>query len=322
MILILMITSEEKIMQSFFDHSKLESTIQEFFYNALVSRLLEQPNVTKSNIEKCMIDNIIMLIRDILDASKKCNGILIPPNIVMSLDICPEKYRPFFESLLLLKRVEPTHDQLLAIAKNVMQLDSFKMIDPALFVLEATRQVEPDLTQLHNHMVITPESIRSSFYNEMVTQTLEALQKGWITYENILDQDSVIYLALPALTILEAICQSDGQGIQLMNGVLTRQNCPQVEYFPALTDLIFSVKDNIKKLSDPELAIVQHVLFEKDMPQTLQARKTPELMSSIAVIKKMAIEISRKQMFHKTMKTVLEFCCDSLEPEKKNANRM
>lgn len=296
-----------------------EKIIKEVFYNALVESVLDSGSLTQENLNQKLFAAIVTTTRNMLEQSKQCEGIQLFPGMVITLRNCPEKYREFFTQLINLKNREPTHHELVQFANQIIQLKSFAEINPTQFLLEAIGQVKPVLHNIESDITeITPDLIRQTFYNEMVTQTLFALHKEWLTLDELEEKSGRIFLVMPALTLLEAIQQSlHYEGIRLLNNkILTLQNCPPVENFPAFTKLLLSIKEKINVLSANQLDVVKHVLSsEKDLPNDLQASKTPELMQLVAVINDVSIEISRAKYFRNMINDVMTFCCDIFKKE-------
>lgn len=299
-------------MQRMFDPSLIEKKIQEYFYNALVSNALNS-TLSKNNIDSVIEHAIIALIRDILNKSAQFDGIILPNmnNFLINASNCPVHYQPLFAQLNVLKTHPPSMQELQNIAVNIRNLESFKKIDPTQFLLETLG-------------IVTPKMIRESFYNEMISQTLISINQHWMNYQMLIDQDPLLYLVLPAITILAAIDQSKNvKGIRLMNGqVVDKDNCPAHENFPQFIAAVLSIKDQVHSMSIDERKVMLCSIFTKDIPNDLKKRIPPkvmdDLMKKIASINSMAIDISREKVFKEMMEQTIDFCLESLKPEEEN----
>jgi hypothetical protein len=301
------------------NHPNLEQHIKDTFYNSIVDFVLNLNDVTRENLPQLLQNAIRHTIQTILNVSKSYNGIRLPVGLMVTMDNCPEKYQPLFALLLSLKSGGVQNaEQIDALITQVMQLDSFQELNPSQFLLEAKGLTSPIHHQVqYEEKGITPDLIRDTFYNEMVTQTLLAIDNQWLTPQELLEEDPRVYFVLPALTLFEAIQQSQRcEGIRLLeNKVINAHNCPQVESFPLLMKLLLTVKVKIAAMSEQQLLVVKHLVScDKDLPEHLQAIKTPKIMASVAIIKDMAIEITRGKVFHKMIGLVLKMCLDTLPP--------
>lgn len=299
-----------------------EKIIKDVFYNALVGHILDTGGLTQENSQHKLHMGIISTIQQVVMQSKHCDGIQLPGIVITSAN-CPHKYKELFVALLSLKNKDMTHHELSRLANQVVLLESFAEINPVQFLLEAGGQCVSH-PQYDDHGV-TADLIRETFYNEMVNQALDAHEKQWIKQAEFVECDPRIYIVLPALTILEALQQSTHcDGIRLLNGkVLTIQNCPQTESFPAFTKLALSLKEKIASLSKDQISAVKYILSSEDeLPNELKLLKTPALMKSVADIKDIAIEISRRKFFHGTVQQVIQLCCDTLNQIEDPANKL
>jgi hypothetical protein len=293
-----------------------EKAIKVVFYNALFNYVFDRPDVTRDNLPQMLKQGIVTTIRQIITASKDCIGIRLTAGAEVTKENCPERYKQLFAVLLSLKAMKNTDEELAQIADQIMRLDTFQEINPTQFLLEAKGLTEPVAGKIHyDESDVTPELIRTTFYNEMVTQTFLAVQNAWLLRQDLEDQEPQVYIALPALTILEALKESrQCEGIRLLNGKeLNKNNCPQVENFPDLVNFILAVKKNTAGMSDQQIeAVKQIAACDKDLPEELQSLKTRELMESVGIIKNMAIEISRKRVFNEMIGMVLAMCLDAI----------
>lgn len=303
----------------FDNRNNIEQQIKDTFYNSLADFVLSLENVTRDSLPQLLLRGIRHTIQAIIRASEVSDGIRLPTGVAVTNANCPVKYKALFDVLLLLKQDKNLSDEKIdAITAKIVQLDSFRDLNPTQFLLEALGLANPVQRNVqYDEMNVTPQLIRETFYNEMVIQTLLAVQNEWLTIDDLEEEEPQVYLALPALTILEAIQQSQQcDGIRLLNGkVVNAHNCPNAENFPVLVKLILSVKDKIAAMNDEQLNVVKHmVACDKELPDALKKIKTPELMATVAVIKDMAIEITRRQVFHNMIATVLELCLSTLKP--------
>lgn len=293
-----------------------ENAIKKVFYNALSNYVLDQPDVTRDNLPQMLKQGIVHTIQRIIAASKDSIGIRLTAGAEVTKENCPERYKQLFAVLLSLKDKKNTDAELAHIADQIMRLDTFQEINPTQFLLEAKGLTEPVAGKIdYDESDVTPELIRTTFYNEMVTQTFLAVQNTWLLRQDLEEQEPQVYIALPALTILEALKESrQCEGIRLLNGKeLNKNNCPQVENFPDLVNFILAVKKNTAGMSDQQIeAVKQIAACDKDLPEELQGLKTRELMESVGIIKNMAIEISRKRVFNEMIGMVLTMCLDAI----------
>ena len=303
-----------------------EKLIKTVFYNGLINYIIGEGDFhfTRESLPEQLQSGIAYIISAILANSQDCNGLRPPElNMVITQALCPNKYLPLFGMLMKLKSQSPSPQQLSEVARQIMAFPSFNELNPTQYLLEMAGLEEPALHAIHyDEANITPALIRETFYNEMVTQAFLAIEHEWLSLSDLENEEPKIYLALPSLTILEAIQQSQQcDGIRLLNGkALNSRNCPQTENFPELIDLLLRVKATIMRLSDNELQVVKHILScDKDLPVNIAHLKTPELMKTVGVINNMAIEISRRRVFHETIQSVLTVCCDSFSA---NANNL
>lgn len=293
-----------------------EKAIKLVFYNALVNYVYDQPDFSRDNLQQKIKEGIAATIKHIIEASKDCAGIRLTAGAEVTPKNCPDRYKLLFTVLLSLKNKKNTEAELTHIAEQIMALDSFQEINPTQFLLEAMGEADAAQTKIHyDESGVTPELIRATFYNEMVTQTFLAVQNAWLLRQDLIDQDPQVYIALPALTILEAVKQSrQCDGIRLLNGKeLNKNNCPQTENFPELVAFILAVKKSTEGMSDQDIeAVKQIAACDKELPDDLQRLKTRSLMESVGIIKNMSIEISRKKVFNEMIVRVLEMCLSAL----------
>lgn len=309
------------MQRGLFAQPSIEQQIKDVFYNALINYVFDHGDFTRENLGQKLADGTAAIIRQILESSKKCPGIRLPTGKVIKPEECPDRYKPLFEMLNRLKDQAVNDKALAIVAGKIMALDSFREMNPTQFLLEASGQAAPVINDIrYDETGITPELIRSTFYNEMINQAMLATQEEWLllSVDDLVDQEGHIYWALPALTILEAIQQSQQcNGIRLLNDkVVNNQNCPQVENFPDLVRNILAVKAKVKSLSEDELRFIKHkVACEKDLPEHLQQLPNQQSLQDIVnVIKGMAIEISRKRVFCQMVGLVVNTCVEILKP--------
>lgn len=310
------------MQQRFFN--SVEQQIQQFFYNVLANHLLDNNNVTPQNIKQELIKSIVMVIQQLIELSKNSQGLQLP-SMLITANNCPTQYKPFFDVLMQAKKRLLTEQELITVAHGITQLPSFKEIDPTQFVLEAKGQIDSSIQHIqYNQENITPTLIRDTFYNEMVAQALNAVEKRLFSEEDILSQETYVFFGLPALTLLEAIQQSKHcDGIRLLNDkMLTLQNCPNSEKFPEFTEALLSIKKQVGTLSADQLETMKYVLTEQEnIPENLAQLKTKEFMETTAIINNIAIEISRQEFFHHIINDVLKTCCETLSSHTSNSKK-
>lgn len=302
------------------DQSKLEQAIKDTFYNALVDFVLQFEGITQEQIPLALQAGIKNTILTILETSKPYPGIRLPIGITITTENCPSKYKSFFDALLFLKFNAPIDEARLdEMSNRIIQLESFQDLNPTEFILEAMGFAAPKLRNVqYDEEDITPDLIRRTFYNEMVPQILLAVENDWLTTDTLEDEDSKIYFALPALTILEAVMQSKQcNGIRLLNGkVVNNENCPETENFPVLVQLILSIKPRFDKITDQQHLVIKHlVCTDKELPDELVPLKKPELMELVTSVNNMAYQISQRRIFHTMVVSVIDMCLNSLKQE-------
>lgn len=301
-------------MLSHNEQNTLIQKIQDFFYNTLVTKLIKDETVNNANLNSKINSKIVQIILGILADSKgKTDAIVLPNGITITLQNCPTIYLPFFQ-ILSKANTNPDLDlnELKQLADKVIRLNTFENIINSLkeFVLEAKGLKKVVSFDREN---ITPHLIRETFYNEMVIQAFAAVENDWITQEELNAQESFIYFALSALTIIEALYQSkDADGICLRNNkLLTTQNCPQEENFPQLFMPILEKKALFNTLLGDEIKLVKQLCLSKDRPlpkelEELEASKKQAVMDCATVINRIASQISQRDVFKKVFGNVLD----------------
>jgi hypothetical protein len=297
----------------------VETMIKETFYNSIAEYVMSQEEVTLESIDQQLLGGVRTTIQGIIHASQKCIGIRLPTGAVITEDNCPEQYKAFFVALLSMKAAPKVSEQEInAIIMRVMRLESFQALNPKQFILEAMGLViAPPEQPQYDKSDITPDLIRTTFYNEMLTQGLLAIEKGWLTVEDFQEEDPKVYLTLPAITILEALDQSKQcEGIRLLNNkMVTADSCPKTEKFPELVGLMLQSKQGMKGLSSEQMLAIKHLVSsESDLPEDLKPLQTHELMLRVSAIKNMAIEITRRRVFHEMVTLVMQRCLETLNP--------
>ncbi|KTD62039.1 hypothetical protein [Legionella spiritensis] len=310
--------------------------LKDVFYNDMVELALLDEGINAENIDSSfnkLVENIII---NILDSSKDTSdSIRLSDGTVINDENCPIMYRPFFKAVQNIKNSTPTPDlerKIETLAGMLMSTEAFQAMLPVLkqFVLEAKgiTPAEKALRKL-DETGITTDLIRETFYNEMVTQTLQAINNGFITRDHLEEQEPFIYFALSGLTLLEAIRQSmDCTGIELLGGkAVTNENCPMEidpqTNFPKLIESILAVKELMKPLfaktdvSDEEYKAIQYLCLsrEEDMPDDLSSHLTSRATKCAAMINSMSVQISQSKVFQGMVQDVIELCLDTL-PEK------
>ena len=297
----------------------IEQEIKDVFYNLVANYVLNQDNVTMQSIDQHLLagvrDTILKIIRD---SSDLVNGIRLPSRSVVTRENCPGIYQALLEELLRVKASSHVgNDYINDIIMRVTRLDSFQALNPKQFILEATGLATTASSNQYDEHGITADLIRQTFYNEMVMQALLAKERGWLTVDNFESQDAVVYLTLPALTILEAIHQSTQcSGIRLLdNKIVTAENCPQRENFQALVKILLETKQKIMTMSPEQMLAIKHkVSTENELPSDLQPLQTHALMVCVSGIKDMAIQITQRKVFHEMVGVVMATCLDTWAP--------
>lgn len=313
-------------MQRLFDQptmeQEIENEIQTVFYNALVSYVYDHGEFTRDNLTLKLKEGTAHTMRQILLNSKNCSGIRLPTGRVITAANCPKRYEQLFAILTQLKDQTVSNIALGAIAAKIMALPTFAEINPTQYLLELSGQAEAQVDNIpYSEDDVTPALIRTTFYNEMVTQAVLATAENWLllSVEDLVDQEGHIFWALPALTLLEAIQQSQRcNGIRLLDDkVVNNHNCPQEENFPLLVKTLLTLKSSIKPLSEQEMYVIKHkISCERDLPADLQAIADKDSIKSIVnAIKGMAIEISRKRVFCQMVDLVVRRSVEILQPE-------
>lgn len=322
-------------------HNNLIEKIRCTFYNDLAEYTINEPDLTLDNIDEKINEQIQKTIINILDLSKQYEqGICLPDGTKINERNCPTKYLPFLKSLLNLKngyqklpREEVKFfniihsnlgENIKALAAKINSMDAFKetITNVKQFILEAkglanstTPQRELDTTG------ITPKLIRETFYNEMVTQTLKAIDEKLLSVDDLESREAHVYLALQALTLIESIMQSrEYPGIRLLEDkLLTTENCPRIENFHLLFDPIFAIKENMQAISDNELQVLKRrcMCDDNELPDELMQYLTQNVKQCSIVINRIASEISQRKVFKEMIDSVIEFCLPSplAEPE-------
>jgi len=300
-----------------FAQPDLETRIKEYFYNRLVDYVLNQGEYNAENLDQKIRDGIMHIIRACIHASRQQLDSILPDSegatvVRITHANCPDRYHPLHSALGRLKmQPEITAADLLPLCALISQLDTFRELNPAHALLSMAGLIEQQPVARHyNESNVTPDLIRKSFYNEMLMQALLAVDKGWISRQDLVEEEPKIYMSLPALTIIEAIQQSQhcANGIRLLDDkAVTLHSCPQEENFPMLVQAILAAKNKISAMSENQLMAVKHLLAsERELPEELADLKTSELMATVGVINNMSIEISRSRVFHQMIGTVME----------------
>lgn len=318
--------------------------IRSTFYNQLINFVIMYNNttkVTRITLPSVIKHGIERVIVNLLEQSRGTDGIVIDGGIV-TRDMCPPEYKVLFEKLIQLKSVQLTPQALTVIAGQIQQLDNYKVINPTDFLLGALGLEAAPLSPrrpLANSFermpefpadVVTPEDIRERFYNEMAEQAMNALDKGYLTLQQLNEQDPVIFSALTELTLLEAIQQSQQcTGIQLLRGkVVDLKNAPNAENFPALVKSLLAAKEQIRLFSPVELLLAKKSICECETAADLEAMKglDPSFKRSLGILKHMSLVISESRVFQNLFMQVMQACganiyAGSNAPEDSNATQ-
>lgn len=321
--------------------------IKETFYTGLLNQLIDRDDVTAENLAVAIKQEIKVVALNIINLSPSGKPIIcLPTGPQITSDTCPLMYMGFFQNLL---RIKEKREQLHELGfdfiidcvrgdQNILEIESsLNVLADALlndnnirimiqqlraFVAEAKGFASaPAGLQPARAVVrspVTPQLIRDSFYNEMVTQAFEAIENRMISFTDFEDADSSLFFALPALTLIEAINLSrDCDGIRLLGDVvLTADNCPQEEGFDALFKPVFELKSKMSQLSNERLTVLKYMclMSETPIPSELQSHKA-SVVPIATVINEIASQISRRGVFKQTVLNVIGMCLESLRAQ-------
>ncbi|EKD71992.1 MAG: hypothetical protein ACD_46C00039G0008 [uncultured bacterium] len=325
------------------DGNPLIPAIKAVFYNDLVDVTLEEENISAENIDQIMKTQIQSTIVNILIKSKNVKDcIQLPTDEKITLNNCPTIYIPLVNTLLTIKinfdqlinneieRIKnnltgniksPVEQMIQKLADQIIEMNQFKVMFPQVkqFILEAKGLADittPFESIKLDETGVTTKLIRDTFYNEMLNQTIEAVDKGWITKQDLEEQEVYIFLALPALTLIEAVYQSKKyEGIRLLdNKTLTQNNCPTEEDFPELFKPILLKKAEMTARNENELTLIKQMCLAKnaEIPKELLAFKTKNVSECAATFNEIASQISRRRVFKEMVVTVTKTCLENL----------
>ncbi|MBA3536726.1 MAG: hypothetical protein H0T84_08975 [Tatlockia sp.] len=314
--------------------------LRSFFYNSLADLAISDKKITPGNIEKTFKLQIVEIIINCLEYSKTLEPeyIQITEGLIINANNCPLIYMDFFIGLkemtmqnkfMLMDGEFNLRDSYLFtdienLAMNLMNSQTFKEILPQLtsFILEAKGvtlvQKQLDETDISNKL------IRETFYNEMVTQTVNAISVNFISREDLENEEPFIYFALSGLTIFEAIYYSRNcSGIELLGGkVVNRDNCPESEdHIPLLVKAILNGKEQLREcygpnmdIPDNDITAITLLCISKDIERPHEIEITPEAAKCASIINSMSSQISQSQLFKMIIPEVIEFCLACSEP--------
>jgi|GEM_PF-2985425 len=291
---------------------RLEQDIKDTFYNAIADYVLSQDELSEENLPVKLQEAIAHTILTILSASDSfAGGIRLPTGRNITSANCPEKYSSFFTTLMELKsRHGLTEEQFMPLTGEILKLESFQELNPTQFIRQALGWAAS--TPYYEQDGVTADLIRTTFYNEMVTQTREAIHKGWLSIEDLQNQECHIYCALPALTIAASIQSSQGcMGLRLLdNKILNKDNCPAEANLNELVDPVLAIQANITAFSEEQFHEVKHRLAKNinlsDTPTIAETTlDTHELRESFAIINLTAESISQRHVFHQMVMNVI-----------------
>lgn len=300
-----------------FQPNNLEEKIKTYFYNELVSRVLLLGDYSTDDLDEKLLHCVAQIIRATIQASTNNEATILPDDqghavIRINNANCPAKYKTFHSAMdqLKLQQAPTAESAIYNLARQLTQLESFRDINPKDWLLSMINPAPQPAATHYDENGVTPELIRTSFYNEMLMQALLACEQGWMTREDLDEEDPDIYINLPALTIMQAIQESQrcANGIRLLNGkAVNADNCPQQENFTLLVATILDAKQRISELSDQQTLAVKHLLAtDAPLPENLTALQTSELMQVVGIVKGMSIEISRRRVFLEMVNQVRE----------------
>lgn len=315
------------------------------FYNALTHLALEENDIDLDNIDLHIKSQIIKTMIELLDSSRsKPNKICLPNGMTLSIGTCPLTYQTFLKCLLNIKEIydDLSEEQINDMKKTFKHYDHYSIIKTMIadlatkliemesakniinnakqFILEAKGLINTDSIAIQmNEAGITVQLIRETFYNEMVHQAFKLVGEQWISREDLEDQETFIYFALPAFTLIEAIQQSQHcRGIKLLdNKVLTIENCPKEDDFSELFVPILRNKNYMKMLSENELKVIKILCLSNKMecPSELIPYKTKQATDCATIINQIAILVSQREFFKQMIKSIIKMCLDSLNQQ-------
>lgn len=304
-------------MQSKNQEMLFEDTIKNAFYLVLTESLIMKEGITINTIDKLIEVELQTCVHYILDLSESLEGgIRLFDRTEIYLSNCPNKYTEFLHAVLQIKKIPYSEREqpVNYLAKKISTVDSFKeMIEQVkIFILAAMDQLDYD--------GITPEVIRNTFYSEMKNQGDKAIQKGWITLDDLEMQDAYIYLAFPALALIEAMFRSKNcTGIILLHyKVLTTENCPQADNFPLLFKPLLENKKEMVEISEQELEIITQLCLTRadlEIPlNTLDETTQKHATKLAATINSVASQISQAPVFRQTIQSIIDACIEEQRP--------
>jgi hypothetical protein len=234
-------------------------------------------------------------------------------------DNCPEIYQPFLNALLMLKTsydLNPegreTKQKMTQLVEVMYNIENFKiMIEHAkVFMLNAFQKLDEGFPL---HM----DEIRESFYSHMKPQVFYAMKKGWLTQEDIMNGESNIYIAFPALVLAESLIRSKfyENGIILPNyRVLTARTCPQADNFPSYFQNITKLKHLMSELTPLELDLVKRQCIDHDTAEEdislidIEKDKKAKIIACSGAIKTVAAFITESNEFKQRIMPIIEEC--------------
>ena len=298
------------------EEMKIISEVQEFFYNGIVLDILNDGLLTQSNFQVLSVVAAHGVIDNLLQGSARYpDAVVLHTGRKITSENCPRIYRDLFNALFKIKSIFGTREAERDIHQLAMTILNTSMVKEKIpFVMEfitSSRAVGPvaqthaatvvQALPVHEPTAITAQQIRDSFYNEMKIQLDKAVTEGLMSRDDIGTPEAYIFLALPALTILETIKRSKHcNGILIPpNILLTKNNCEKTEGFDKLFEKIIAKKPAFSTLSSDELTLIKYMCLAKDapLPAHLLRFKTETVTSCVGAINSAAYMITQRAYF-------------------------
>ncbi|CDZ77408.1 hypothetical protein BN59_01691 [Legionella massiliensis] len=302
--------------------------LRECFYTTLLEMALAEEDINIARFEGYILSFIKQIILNGLNSSKNIDhGIRLFPGLVIDDGNCPGIYLAFFQGLKQIngrfRLLGAEHDLTMSelpqalnesieqLASRLMANDVFQFMLPQLMEITGLTEAKRPL----DSQGITKELIRETFYDEMVTQTFDAMSLGLITGDDLEGQESFIYFALSSLTIVAAIINSRHQpGIEVLNQKLvTLENCPQDDNFPIFVSIILEAKilmqalyDKDNNISPEDLLALKTLLVSYANEHAKEQEYSENISTCAKAINKMSIKISQSPMFKQMISSVIE----------------
>jgi hypothetical protein len=310
----------------------LSDDIRETFYNTILCVAMEN-NIGANELNGLnrlqLLSNILCHTLKIIRNSSKIGfytikGRHITQNNVP--DYCKDLYFAL-EQTKNIKEQEQLHRILQNIANGIMSKNLFSAIINKVinFYLEASGIITQneqhsnnndmaDINQLNKRYIRNPngnkltEDIRQTFYDIMMIAIHH--DKNLIPYDDVITFEPYVVTGMPGLSIIYNILYSlNTNGIKLINGnIITEESCPiHKDLFKKLLEIKQIFKN--KNLNDNEIMFIKYKVVNNpdiEIPRQLENLNTPELMSIVAKIIDISLDLSRLYEFKKNMAQFLK----------------